>query len=179
MQRTFIIIALIFICSLTNAQNKLQEQANAWIELGSLRFFPTKHESGVGVNACLKYQKDRLLANLQYHDSYDRDLPNGRLELLTTSNHYHALNILGGFTNRKDRTGHVSASTGLGVFWGTIYYSSGYKKFSTVSWPVELAMSINIKSFIGLNFKVFTNLNSQHSFIGFGMDLQLGKLRQI
>jgi hypothetical protein len=173
---------LLFLCMLllqvSNAMARIQndEIINAWLEAGSLKFFPTKKESGVGIDATLKFQINRMLANLQYHDYTDRELAHGGFELFTENNHYHAGNVMIGITNKKCRHGHVSISSGLGIFWGR-FDENTVEKFKTLGWPVEAAASLNIFPFMGINLKVFTNINSKHSLIGFGMDLQLGKLR--
>ncbi len=159
------------------AQPQKDVTINAWLELGSLKFFPAKKESGVGVNVAVKYQINKLLANLQYHDYVDRELAHGGFELFTDNNHYNAGNLLIGITNKKCRYGHVSVSSGLGIFWGK-FNENTIKKFKTIGWPVEAAASLNVFPVVGINLKLFANINSKHSLIGFGMDLQLGKLRK-
>jgi hypothetical protein len=171
-----ILFMLLYQVSGAVAQDQNDVTINAWLELGSLTFTPTKHDKSAGVDAALKFQRNKLLANLQYHDYFDSESANGGFELFTDDNHYHAGNFLIGITNKKCRVGHVSVSSGLGVFWGK-FDNISQEKFTTIGWPIEAAASLNIISFIGINLKVFTNINSKHSFIGFGMDLQLGKLR--
>ena len=173
---SFLCIFLLQINAVT-AQTQKDATINAWLELGSLKFVPTKKESGVGVDVALKYQINRLLANLQYHDYIDRELAHGSFELFTNSNHYHAGNLMIGITNKKCRYGHVSVSSGLGIFWGRFNENTA-EKFKTIGWPIEAAASLNVFPVMGLNLKLFTNINSKHSLIGFGMDLQLGKLRK-
>jgi len=149
---------------------------NAWLEVGGLRFAPTKKEASAGINVSLKFQRNRLLANLQYHNYVDRELAHGSFELFTTNNYYRAGNMMVGITNKKCRFGHFSISTGLGVFWGE-FNNFFEEKFITAGWPIEAAAGFNIFPVVGINLKVFGNINSKHSLIGFGMDLQLGKLR--
>jgi len=158
------------------AQDQNDVTINAWLELGSFTFTPTKHDKSAGIDAAIKFQRNHILADLQYQDSFDSESANGGFELFTDDNHYHAGNFLVGITNKKCRFGHVSISSGLGVFWGK-FDNISQESFATIGWPVEAAASLNIFPFIGINMKVFTNINSKHSFIGFGMDLQLGKLR--
>jgi hypothetical protein len=160
------------------AQSEPDVKRNAWLEIGSLKFAPTKKESSAGVDIVMKFQKNKLLTTIQYHDYVDRELAHGGFELFTSSNHYHAGNFMLGITNRKCRYGHVSLSSGLGIFWGR-FDDIGVEKFKTIGWPIEAAASLNICAFVGVNLKVFTNINTKHSLIGFGMDLQLGKLRKI
>ena len=174
----FLLCSVLFFDTTVIGQPKEDITLNAWLEVGSLRFFPTKKESGVGVDAVFKFQMNRMLANLQYHDYYDRELAHGGFELFTSRNHYHAGNFMIGITNKKCRHGHVSVSSGLGFFWGK-FDNISEEKFTTIGWPIEAAASLNIFPVVGLNLKLFTNINSKHSFIGFGMDLQLGKLRDI
>ena len=180
MSGTVKLLLLFFILSLqfnnTISQTEKDVTINAWLELGWLKFAPTKKDASTGIDIGLKFQRNRLLANLQYQNLIDRELAKGGFELFTTNNYYHAGNILIGITNKKCRFGHVSLSSGLGVFWGE-FKSISSEKFATVGWPVEAAASLNIIPVVGINLKVFTNVNSKHSFIGFGMDLQLGKLR--
>ena len=159
------------------AQDQNDVMINAWLELGSLTFTPTKQDKSAGVDAAIKFQRNKLLANMQYHDYFDSESANGGFELFTDANHYHAGNFLIGITNKNCRVGHASVSTGLGAFWGR-FDNISQVKFATIGWPIEAAASLNIFPFIGINMKVFTNINSKHSFIGFGMDLQLGKLRK-
>ncbi len=174
---------LSFLCILmlqvdiTTAQTQEDAMINTWLELGSLRFSPTKKESSAGVDVTLKFQRNKLLANLQYHDYVDRELAHGGFELFTNDNHYHASNFMIGITNKKCNFGHISISSGFGIFWGE-FDNFSIEKFTTVGWPIEAAASVNIFPFMGINLKLFTNVNSKHSLIGFGMDLQLGKLKR-
>ena len=162
----------------TSAQTQKEVTQNAWLELGSLKFAPTRKESSAGVDIAFKYQRNNLLTGLYYHDYVDRELAHGGFDLFTSSNHYHAANFMTGITNKKCRVGHVSISSGLGIFWGG-FEEYPPEKFTTIGWPIEAAASLNIFPFMGINLKVFTHINSMHSLIGFGMDLQLGKLRNI
>ena len=118
--------------SVIMAQEPEAPAINAWLELGSLKFTPTKHERSAGVNASFKFQINRLLANLQYQDSFDSELAQGGFELFTDDNHYHAGNCMIGITNKKCRIGHVSVSSGLGVFWGK-FENISVEKFATIS----------------------------------------------
>lgn len=160
------------------AQHQEKVTVNAWLEVGSLKFTPTKHERSAGVDAAIKVQINHLLANLQYHDYFDSELAHGGFELFTDDNHYHAGNCMIGITNKKCGFGHASVSSGLGVFWG-VFEENGREEFVTIGWPIEAAASMNIFPYVGINLKLFTNINSRHSFIGFGIDVQLGKLRDI
>jgi hypothetical protein len=160
------------------AQDQKNVTVNAWLELGSLKFTPTKHESSAGVDAVIKVQVNHLLASLQYHDYFDSEQAHGGFELFTDDNHYHAGNCMIGITNKKCRFGHVSVSSGLGIFWGEIEDIDS-EKFATIGWPLEAAASVNLFPIVGINLKLFTNVNSRHSFFGFGMDIQLGKLRDL
>ncbi|MBN2611879.1 MAG: hypothetical protein JXB00_10020 [Bacteroidales bacterium] len=171
-----LIVIPIFFTSLIQAQET--STVNAWMEAGSLRFFPTKKESGTGISLTFKMQVNRTLVSLQYHDYSDRELAHGGLGILTDRNHYHAGNFLLGITNRKCRVGHVSISSGLGLFWGE-FDNISVERFTTIGWPIEAAASLNIFPFAGINLKLFTNINPKHSMIGFGMDIQLGKLKKI
>lgn len=172
----FIIPLILFTFKGSVAQNEKDVTPNVWLEFGSLKFAPTKKESSAGIDIAFKYQQNKLLTNLQYHDYFDRELAHGGLGLFTNSNHYHAGNFLIGVTNSKCRYGHVSISSGLGIFWG--YFDEISKeKFTTLAWPVEAAASLNLFPFLGINVKLFTNINTKHSLIGFGFDIQLGKLR--
>lgn len=172
---SFICISLFLV---SGAMGQAQEDTiiNAWVELGSLKFTPTRNEASAGVDVVLKFQRNRLLTNIQYHDYVDRELAHGSLGLFTSSNNYHAGNLMLGITNKRCRFGHVSVSSGFGLFWGE-FDEYPAEKFVTVSLPVEAAASVNLFPFIGLNMKFFANINSKHSLIGFGMDIQLGKLR--
>ncbi len=163
---------------------------NAWIELGSLRFSPTEYEKGIGVNAVLKYQRNHLLYAVQYHNYIDKELTNGGLGLFNRSFNRYATNLMIGLTNKRAKLGHASISSGLGIFGGDIgIWREGTdlqgnptriyreEKFTSLCWPIEVAASLNILPFFGLNLKFFANINSAHSFVGFGMDLQFGKMR--
>ncbi len=172
------ICMLLFITIDIYSQTEEDEIINAWLEVGSLRFAPTEKESSTGVDVAFKYQRNKLLTYVQYHDYIDKELAHGGFELFTDRNKYHAGNILIGITNKKCRVGHVSISSGVGIFWGE-FEDIGVEKFATVGWPVEAAASLNFCSFVGINMKLFTNINLKHSLVGFGMDLQLGKLRKL
>lgn len=171
------IIPFIIIFTICFQFLKAQEEPmhNLWIELGSLSFSPTKYDQGVGVNISFKQQLNRLLTSFHYHDYVDRELANGGWGLFTSSNHYHAANLMAGITNKRCNFGHASASTGLGMFWGDIRNEN----FTTIGWPIMLASSVNLFPYLGLNLKLFANINSKHTLIGFGMDIQLGKLKHI
>ena len=175
----FLSILCLLLLQVNGAMAQTQEEPtiNAWLELGSLRFSPTKKESSAGIDVVLKYQVNKLLTSFQYHDYFDYELAHGGFELFTSSNHYHASNFMIGITNKKCRIGHVSVSSGLGIFWGK-FDEITIERFRTIGLPIEAAASVNILPFIGINLKIFTNLNSKHSLIGFGMDLQLGKLKR-
>ena len=171
-------VILILLLQIDNGFCQTQDNImmNAWLELGGLKFTPTEKESSAGLNIALKFQINRLLATMQYHDYFDRELAKGGFELFTTRNHYHAGNMMTGITNKKCRIGHVSISSGLGIFWGEFGTLTG-GRFTTLGWPIEAAASLNILPVLGVNLKFFCNVNSKHSLIGFGMDFQLGKLR--
>lgn len=129
-------------------------------------------------DVAVKTQVNRLLITMQYHDCFDSETSHGYFDIFTNDNHYHAGNLLLGITNKKCRFGHLSISSGLGLFWG---YFEDYDReyFTTIGLPVEAAISVNLFPFVGLNLKSFANINSRHSSIGFGMDIQIGKLRDI
>ena len=171
-------IVLVLFLQIDNGSCQTQDDVmyNAWLELGWLKFTPTEKESSTGLDIALKVQRNRVLVNLQYHDYIDRELAHGGFELFTSNNYYHAGNLMIGITNKKCRFGHVSVSSGLGIFWGE-FNTPFEEKFTTLGWPIEAAASVNIFPVIGINLKFFSNVNSKHSLIGFGMDLQLGKLR--
>ncbi len=171
-----IIFSITYLLITVNAQTSDKTLTNAWLEFGSISFVPTDEESGVGIDVVFKYQRNKLLSSLQYHNYIDRELAHGGFELFTRSNNYHAINLTAGVTNKKCKHGHVSISTGLGIFGGT--YNNG-SKFTTIGIPIEAAASINILPFLGVNMKLFTNINKEHSLFGFGMDIQLGKLRKV
>lgn len=120
-----------------------------------------------------------MLGTTQYHDYFDSELAQDDFELFADANHYRAGNVMMGITNRKRRFGHASISSGLGFIWGEVENNVIHKNFATLSWPVEAAASVNLFPFVGINLKVFSNINTEHFFFGFGMDLQLGKLRNI
>jgi hypothetical protein len=159
-------------------ENQGYPTINAWLEFGTYRISPVEYDKSAGVDIALKCQVNRVMSTLQYLDCFDSEESHGVFELFTNDNHYHAGNILLGITNRQCKFGHVSVSSGLGVFWGE-FGGKNVERFATIGWPVEAAASINLFPFVGINIKAFTNVNSRHSFVGFGMDIQVGKMRDI
>jgi hypothetical protein len=147
---------------------------NAWIEGGAYRIRPVLFDRTAGVDLALKFQYNRMLSEVQYMDIYDSE--HTELGLFERSNHYHALNVMLGVTNRECKTGHVSISTGFGLFYGEITEQET-EHFATIGLPIEAAVSLNLGPIVGLQLRAFTNLNFRHSFYGFGMDIQLGKMR--
>ena len=166
MKKLFI-ISLVFIISLQLIKAQEEPMQNVWLELGSLSFSPTTYEQGVGVNIALKYQLNMWLTSFHHHNYADRELAHGGLGLLTRSDHYKSADFMFGITNRKCGFGHASVSTGLGLFYGDI----SNQDFRTIGWPIMLASSVNLFPYLGINLKVFANINPKHSLIGFGMDI--------
>src|SRR5512139_170517 len=91
---------------------------NAWVEGGAYRIRPVLFDRTAGVDLALKFQYNRVLSEVQYMDIYDSE--HTELGLFDRQNHYHAFNFLLGITNRECKTGHVSISTGFGLFYGEI-----------------------------------------------------------
>lgn len=147
-----------------------------WLEFGSFRFGPVEHDRGYGVDLSAKFKHNRTLFTLQYRSFHEKQYTS---EFFTTYRieEYNAINPMIGITNAKCNFGHVSASGGIGVFWGERNINYTTKPFTSISIPIELETIVNIKPFIGLGLRLFGNINSEFSFIGFGMSLQLGLLK--
>ncbi|HLO60138.1 MAG TPA: hypothetical protein VK179_15420 [Bacteroidales bacterium] len=169
-------ILLLCLCAPMVAQDYVDIPViNAWIEGGAYRVRPVLFDRTAGVDLALKFQYNRVLSEVQYMDIFDSE--HTELGLFDRQNHYHAFNFLLGITNRECKSGHVSISSGLGLFYGEITEQET-EHFATIGLPVEAAVSLNLGPIAGLQLRAFTNLNFRHSFYGLGMDIQLGKMRR-
>jgi hypothetical protein len=88
----------------------------------------------------------------------------------------------------KSRLAMVSISGGLGLVGGIRrgdyirsdgWFSSKYQKcpFSTVGFPVDIQLFWMPSRFLGFSIQGFANLNSEESFYGFVLGLQVGRLK--